>query len=69
MKISEQIALVLFVCLVIGYLLVWTSAMFGLMPPRSGKFYDCRISEISPDIPPSVKEECRRRNAAMAATK
>ena len=21
--------------------------------------YDCRISEISPDFPPAVKEECR----------
>ena len=22
--------------------------------------YDCRLSEISPDFPPEVKEECRR---------
>ena len=22
--------------------------------------YDCRMVEISPDIPPAVKEECRR---------
>lgn len=22
--------------------------------------YDCRIAEISPDIPPAVKEKCRR---------
>lgn len=22
--------------------------------------YDCRIAEISPDVPPLVKQECRR---------
>ena len=22
--------------------------------------YDCRIAEISPDVPPKVKEECRK---------
>ena len=22
--------------------------------------YDCRLAEISPDIPPQVKEECRK---------
>ena len=23
--------------------------------------YDCRLSEISPDFPPDVKNECRKR--------
>lgn len=27
---------------------------------RTNVFYDCRIAEISPDVPPKVKEECRR---------
>ena len=27
---------------------------------RAKIFYDCRISEISPDVPPKVKEECRK---------
>lgn len=22
--------------------------------------YDCRVAEISPDVPPKVKEECRK---------
>lgn len=25
--------------------------------------YDCRIAEISPDFPPEVRNECRKRNA------
>ena len=24
-------------------------------------FYDCRIAEISPDVPPAVKQECRKK--------
>ena len=27
---------------------------------RTKIFYDCRIAEISPDVPPKVKEECRK---------
>ena len=23
-------------------------------------YYDCRLAEISPDIPPKIKEECRK---------
>jgi len=30
---------------------------------RTQVFYDCRISEISPDVPPKVKEECRKQQA------
>jgi hypothetical protein len=25
--------------------------------------YDCRIAEISPDIPPKVRDECRKRSS------
>jgi len=27
---------------------------------RTKVFYDCRIAEISPDVPPLVKQECRK---------
>lgn len=30
---------------------------------RTRVFYDCRIAEISPDVPPKVKEECRKKIA------
>lgn len=23
--------------------------------------YDCRLAEISPDVPPAIKQECRKR--------
>lgn len=27
---------------------------------RTRIYYDCRIAEISPDVPPLVKQECRK---------
>lgn len=27
------------------------------------KVYDCSLSEISPDFPPEVREECRKKRA------
>lgn len=27
------------------------------------RVYDCSLSEISPDFPPEVREECRRKRA------
>jgi hypothetical protein len=31
--------------------------------PRHGTVvYNCSIAEISPDFPPDVREECRRKN-------
>lgn len=27
---------------------------------RAKVFYDCRFAEISPDVPPLVKQECRK---------
>jgi len=33
----------------------------AFFPPDHTKvFYDCRVAEISPDIPSQVKEECRK---------
>ena len=29
--------------------------------PEVAVFYDCRIAEISPDVPLKVKEECRKK--------
>ena len=30
-------------------------------PRQEGRWYDCGMAEWHPDIPPQVKEECRRR--------
>jgi hypothetical protein len=35
------------------------------VPFQKGHVYDCRISEISPDVPVSVKEACRKLNAKI----
>ena len=46
-------------------LIVLGSCMFGLlygintMMPRE-VMYDCRLAEISPDIPIAAKEQCRK---------
>jgi hypothetical protein len=46
-------------------LILLGSALFGILYgihnvlPREA-MYDCRIAEISPDIPVEVKEQCRK---------
>ena len=32
----------------------------GSLTERTKVLYDCRIAEISPDVPPKVKEQCRK---------
>lgn len=40
---------------------VFWALLFFLTPFPEGKIYDCSMSEIQPDMPPKVKEECRKR--------
>ena len=35
------------------------AGIFTVMPRHGVVVYDCSIAEISPDYPPSVKQECR----------
>lgn len=39
--------------------LVW---LLFLLPKHGEVVYNCTWAEISPDIPPKIKEECRKRN-------
>lgn len=45
---------------------VWISfiiaflVMIFLFPKQQGRYYDCGMAEWHPDIPPKVKEECRK---------
>lgn len=58
-KISEDIKLLILLVAVIA-----SMALMFLQPTtlteRTRMFYDCRIAEISPDVPPLVKQECRK---------
>ena len=36
--------------------------MIMFLPKQTGVYYNCSIAEISPDIPPAVKEQCRKLN-------
>jgi len=40
---------------------VFWALLFSLIPAPEGKIYDCSITEFHPDVPPKVKEECRKR--------
>jgi hypothetical protein len=43
-------------------LCMWVSILYWTMTqPRTYVRIDCSIAEISPDIPPKAKEECRKR--------
>lgn len=35
---------------------------FAIQTRPQGRYYDCGMAEWHPDIPQSVKEECRRRH-------
>lgn len=55
MKLNEDIK---FAILMIVVFVSMASAFFQ---PTYSVTYDCRIAEISPDIPPAVKEQCRKK--------
>jgi hypothetical protein len=40
--------------------LIWTFVLSS-MPIHGVVTYDCRLAEISPDIPIQVKQECRKK--------
>jgi hypothetical protein len=44
----------------LGLLLIGGAISLSVKSKRS-VVYDCRISEISPDFPPEVREMCRKR--------
>lgn len=59
MKYKEELKFGLVVVLLIAAIAV--QCFHPLTADQRTKiFYDCRVSEISPDVPPKVKEECRR---------
>jgi uroporphyrinogen-III synthase len=59
MKYSEELKFGLVVILLIASIAV--QCFHPLTADQRAKiFYDCRLAEISPDIPQKVKEECRK---------
>lgn len=40
---------------------VFWALLLVLIPFPEGKVYDCSIAEFHPDVPPKVKEECRKK--------
>ena len=56
MKLNDEVKFVILMIAVIASI----ACMF-IQPDRSAVFYDCRIAEISTDVPPKVKEECRKK--------
>jgi hypothetical protein len=59
MKINENVKFSILVIIVIASIAVQCFHPTTLTE-RTKVFYDCRIAEISPDVPPKVKEECRK---------
>ena len=45
------------IAILIGIVL---SMIFLNSPREEGRWYDCSMAEWHPDIPPKVKEECRK---------
>ena len=59
MKLSDGVKFSILVIIVIASIAVQCFHPTTITE-RTQVFYDCRIAEISPDIPPKVKEECRK---------
>ena len=38
----------------------WAGVLSVIPAPDSGRYYNCDLAEISPDIPLEVKEQCRQ---------
>jgi hypothetical protein len=58
MKINDDLKFGLLVVVVIASIAVQCFHP-QTITGRTKVFYDCRIAEISPDVPPMVKQECR----------
>ena len=59
MKLNEDIK---FIILLVAVILSMAAAF--VQPDHAAVFYDCRVAEISPDVPPKIKEECRKKMSA-----
>lgn len=60
MKLSENLKFGILVVIVIASIVVQCYYSGPSLTERTRVFYDCRMSEISPDVPPLIKEECRK---------
>ena len=59
MKLNDNLKFGILVVIVVASIAVQCFHLTTLTE-RTKVFYDCRIAEISPDVPPMVKQECRK---------
>ena len=58
-----SVASIIFTSIILGILALALVLMITLMPHKGDVIiYDCSLSEISPDIPIEVKNQCRKLN-------
>jgi hypothetical protein len=43
------------------FVIAFWGLFFMVIPKHGTIVYDCRLAEISPDFPPDVRNECRKR--------
>ena len=55
---------------IIGFVVACIAWIFilSITPVQEGHYYDCGMAEWHPDIPPKVKEECRKRQSSKIIT-
>ena len=51
---SDMVAVIIAVLILSGWMVTISTVQNHIIK------YDCRLAEISPDFPPSVKEQCRK---------
>jgi hypothetical protein len=46
-----------------AFVIAFWTIVLSLIPRHGTVVYDCRLAEISPDFPPDVRNECRKKNS------
>lgn len=66
MQNNDQREIIVNLLFVVSFIIAFI-LMLVFFPAPNGRTYDCSLSEISPDIPIQVKNECRKLRAEMAS--
>ena len=54
---------ILYVLCAGAFVIGFWGLVLSLIPRHGTVVYDCRLAEISPDFPPDVRNECRKKNS------
>lgn len=57
--------LIINILAVVGLLFILLITVLALTPGPEYRVYDCSIAEFHPDVPPDVREQCRKQKRGI----